>query len=671
MARPNETFHFPRTFSLIGGVAVIAILYFGRDVLLPFALAVLLSFLLAPAVDRLERWKLGRIPSVLIMVATLFAGLGTLSYIGGQQLYDLAKRLPDYKENIIHKVESVRSGGDGVISSVSGMFNDIRNGVLRRPDGAAPAEKKPQTSTTAEIPSTFDLYDSQFGKTREKPETTPPKEPTDPTVFATGPAPMPVEVVNPISIHEVASSFLGPLLSPLGTAAIVIVFVIFILLEREDLRNRLIRLVGSQQLNLTTQALDDAAFRVSRYLQMQLLINASFGLIIALGLFIIGLPNAILWGIMAALLRFVPYIGPWIAASIPLMLSLAVFDGWTKPALVLGLFVVNELISNNVIEPWLYGSSTGISTIGILVSAVFWTWLWGPVGLVMATPLTVCFTVLGKYVTQMSFLDTLLSDHQVLPAPSRFYQRLLAQDPEEAIEVAEEYLKTSTLEALYDRVILPALSLAEQDRHRGELDDTKQQFICQTIRELVDDLGARAKAAVIAAKPDGEAIEGPLATISDSPENTVLCLPARDEADEIAGIMFAQLMLVRGVTVEVMSTRALAAEMLVRVAHNPTGVVCVSALPPFAATHARYLCKRLRPKFPKLKIVVGLWTTNGAGKKAQERLTETGIDRFVTTLSEGVEQALGLHFTQNSKDRHAAEPRLESPVAAPAVAAPR
>jgi len=674
MARPNETFHFPRTFSLIGGVAVIAILYFGRDVLLPFALAVLLSFLLAPAVDRLERWKLGRIPSVLIMVATLFAGLGALSYIGGQQLYDLAKRLPDYKENIIHKVESVRSGGDGVISSVSGMFNDIRNGVLRRPEGGAAPVAPPRTPTTNEIASpddSNDLYDFQPGKLRDNTGTTTTKEPTDPTVFATGPAPMPVEVVNPISIHEVASSFLGPLLSPLGTAAIVIVFVIFILLEREDLRNRLIRLVGSQQLNLTTQALDDAAFRVSRYLQMQLLINASFGLIIALGLFFIGLPNAILWGIMAALLRFVPYIGPWIAASIPLMLSLAVFDGWTKPALVLGLFVVNELISNNVIEPWLYGSSTGISTIGILVSAVFWTWLWGPVGLVMATPLTVCFTVLGKYVSQMSFLDTLLSDHQVLPAPSRFYQRLLAQDPEEAIEVAEEYLKTSSLEALYDRVILPALSLAEQDRHRGELDDTKQQFICQTIRELVDDLGARAKAAVIAAKPDGEAIEGPLATISDSPENTVLCLPARDEADEIAGIMFAQLMLVRGVTVEVMSTRALAAEMLVRVAHNPTGVVCVSALPPFAATHARYLCKRLRPKFPKLKIVVGLWTTNGAGKKAQERLTETGIDRFVTTLSEGVEQAMGLHFTQNPKDRHAAEPRLESPVAAPAVAAPR
>jgi predicted PurR-regulated permease PerM len=682
MPRPTGQVHFSRTISLLGGVAVIAILYFGKEVLLPFALAVLLSFLLAPAVDRMERWRFGRIPSVLIMVATLFVGLGALSYVAGQQLYDLAKRLPDYKQNILAKAEVFRSSGDGVMTSMADMFNDIRNGVLQ----ASGKQPKPEQSTSKSKSESADELNAKIlGMPGDQTAAVNDAAASDAkdggSLADVSPAadPMPVEVVNPISFRDIAENILGPLLSPLGTAAIVIVFVIFILLEREDLRNRLIRLVGSQQLNLTTQALDDAAFRVSRYLQMQLLINASFGLVTAIGLFFIGLPNAILWGVFAAALRFVPYIGPWIAASIPLLLSLAVFDDWTRPALVLALFAFNELISNNVIEPWLYGASTGISTIGILVSAVFWTWLWGPVGLVMATPLTVCFTVLGKYVPQMSFLNTLLSDNQALPAHSRFYQRLLAQDPEEAIEVAEEYLKTSSLEALYDNVILPALSLAEQDRHHGELDDTKQQFICQTIRELVDDLGARAKASVLAAEeataPGVERLPKPVSQFAGN----VLCLPARDEADEIAGMMFAQLMLVRGITVEVMSTRSLAAEMLDRVAEHPAGAVCVSALPPFAATHARYLCKRLRPKFPKLKIVVGLWTTTGTARKAQERLTETGIDRFVTTLTEGIDQAvqfseaakLNTQASGENRDPEQIDDRTDDRVVKPRVATAR
>lgn len=682
MNRRQDAFHFPRTFSLIGGIAIIAILYFGKEVLLPFALAVLISFLLAPAVEWLERRRVGRIASVLIMVSVLFIGLGAMSYIAGKQLYDLATRLPDYKENILHKVEAVRSSGDGVLSSISDMFDEIRTGVLPGGDSKSKSAKSDDADkfTTADqqarnrsakgsLPPVDEIDGLPLASTSDGRSSTP-KDVVQDVAKETGavPAgePVPVEVVNPISAREIASGLLGPLLSPLGTAAIVIVFVIFILLEREDLRNRLIRLVGSQQLNVTTQALDDAAFRVSRYLRMQLLINASFGLIIALGLFFIGLPSAVLWGVLAMALRFVPYIGPWIAATVPMLISLAVFDGWTRPALVLGLFLVNELISNNVMEPWLYGSSTGISTMGILVSAVFWTWLWGPIGLVMATPLTVCFSVLGKYVPQMSFLNTLLSDDQVLPPHSRFYQRLLAQDPEEAAEVAEEYLKTSTLESLYDRVVLPALSLAEQDRHRGELDDAKQQFICQTVRELVDDFGARSKTAV-----DAEASEAEHEADSAPAMPRILCLPARDEADEIAGLMFAQLMEARGIAVDVVSTRVLAGEMLTRAAEDPNGIVCVSALPPFAATHARYLCKRLRPRFPKLKIVVGLWTTNGTAKKAQERLTETGIDRFVTTLAEGGEQAMQFVAAQPLAGRRSPENRIEPCSTVPEAAAHR
>ena len=273
----------------------------------------------------------------------------------------------------------------------------------------------------------------------------------------------------------------------------VVVFVVFMLIERENLRNRVIHLIGSRQLNIATQALDDAASRVSRYLLMQLIVNAAFGFVVAVGLFFIGLPNALVWGVLAAVLRFVPYIGPWIAATIPIVLAAAIFEGWTRPLLVLAVFVVNELISNNVVEPWLYGSSTGISTMGILVSAVFWTWLWGPIGLVMSTPLTVCLTVMGRYVRSYRFLNTLLSDEEVLPPEARFYQRLLALDPEEAADIAEEYLKENSLESLYDKVLLPALRLAEQDRHQGDLDETKERFILNAMRELVDELGTKAK----------------------------------------------------------------------------------------------------------------------------------------------------------------------------------
>jgi AI-2E family transporter len=300
--------------------------------------------------------------------------------------------------------------------------------------------------------------------------------------------------------------------------------------------------------------------------------------------------------------------------------------------LVVSLFVVNELISNNVIEPWLYGSSTGISTIGILASAVFWAWIWGPVGLVMATPLTVCLTVLGRYVPQRAFFNTMLSDQDVLPPQSRFYQRLLALDPEEAMEVAEDYLATSSLTELYDEVLLPALSLAEHDRHHGALDEEKQRFVHQSTREIVEELGER----ICKAESDNDKTldASSLPADSMSQKASILCLPARDEADEIAGLMLAQLLEQCGVSARVASTQTLRGEMIERVTAESIAIVCISALPPLAATHARFLCKRLRPSFPRLKLIVGIWQTGGLTTKTQERLTAIGIDKLVTTLRE-------------------------------------
>lgn len=626
MAPAAATPQQSRIFALLCAVTAVAGLYLAKEILLPFALAVFLSFLLAPLVSRLEKWRFPRIVAVLVTVALAFAGLGTLGSTLVQQIYELAYRLPEYETNLIHKAQAFQSGQGGVVEKVSAAIKEMGEKLASgRPGGQA------RPATTAASPS---------------------REAAD----EASPAPLPVEIVSPLSAVDIAQRVFGPIVGPLGTAAMVIVFVIFMLIEREALRNRLIHLVGSRQLNLTTQALDDAARRITRYLLMQLTVNAIFGVVIAVGLLLIGLPNALLWGILATFLRFLPFVGAWLAAAVPLALSLAVFDGWTRPLLVLGLFLLNELVSNNVLEPWLYGASTGISNIGILVSAVFWAWLWGPVGLIIATPLTVCVTVVGRYVPQLALLHTLLSDEQPLSPPDRFYQRLLALDPDEAIEVAEEYLRSHSFESLYDAVLLPALRSAEEDRHGGGLDESRLKLIHLTVRELVEDLGARERP-VVDETGDAAAPE------ADAPNEAaeILCLPARDEADEIVAVMLAQLLGARRIKAEVVSTRALASEMLEQVGRHDPRVVCVSALPPFATTHARYLCKRLRPAFPTLPIVAGLWQANGGGKKAQERLLATGIDGFATTLAEATEQIVQLWSSRRATPVQAPVGAVEAP----------
>ena len=635
MASPDATPRQSRALMFLCGVALIAALYFSRGILLPFALAVLLSFLLAPFVTRLEKWKCPRIAAVLLVVTFSFASLGILSSAIVEQLYDLANRLPEYKANLVNKAQSFRSGEDGVFKKLTDAFADMIENVSvkeihKRSEISKPGEgllpRAPIVAGSPTQSSGDKRLDDQPGVAGEKKIA----------------EPIRVEIVDRHSVNAITQSLLTQILGPLGTAAIVIIFVIFILLEHEDLRNRLIYLIGSRQLNFTTQALDDAAHRVSRYLLMQLVINAIFGAVIAVGLFLIGVPNALLWGVMAGVLRFVPFVGPWISAIVVMALSLAVFDGWTRPILVLCLFLLNELVSNNILEPWLYGASTGISPIGILVSAVFWTWLWGPVGLVMATPLTVCLMVIARYVPQMAFLNKLLSTQEVLPPQERFYQRLLALDPEEAIDVAEEYLKENSLEALYDTVLLPALSLAEEDRHLGDLDELRHRLIMDTMRELVDDLGAKAKRTMVEAQEASTDEIAPAAAVAPQDISVLCLLPARDEADEIAGMMLMQLIEAQGVKVLALSMKALADEILAQVTEQAAGIICVSAFPPFIATRTRDLCKRLRSKFPKLSVVVGLWQTSSRTKKAQERLAAAGIDKFVTTLAEATEHVAHL-----------------------------
>jgi len=369
---------------------------------------------------------------------------------------------------------------------------------------------------------------------------------------------------------------------------------------------------------------------------MQLFINITFGLSIAIGLCFIGVPSAILWGTLAAALRFIPYIGAWSAAAAPLGLSMAISTGWVAPLLTLGLFVVLELFVANVMEPWIFGKNTGVSSAAILVAAVFWTWLWGPIGLLVATPLTVCLLVIGKHVPQLSFLDTLLGNEPVFELKTRVYQRLLAGDQEEAAELVLDDLEHRPLVEVYDTVLVPALALAETHWHRGELDEGRHKLIFQSLRASIEELGERHQAMqtkeAAAETTDADGHPG-LAPLADASRLCVLCLPAHDEADEIAGMMLAQLVETRECRLHAVSVAALVSEMGDLVEQHKADVVCISATPPAAVMHARHVCKRLRARFPDVHLVVGLWNAQGDLAKAKERIGCGKATHVVSTLA--------------------------------------
>jgi hypothetical protein len=372
------------------------------------------------------------------------------------------------------------------------------------------------------------------------------------------------------------------------------------------------------------------------------MINGSVGIVVTAALWIIGMmngmsfPSPLLWGLLAALLRFIPYVGIWIAALIPLGLSLGAFPGAAVALETLAAYAAIELVASQVVEPLMFGFSAGIGTLSVLVAAAFWTWLWGPIGLVLSTPMTVCLVVMGKYVPQLEFLNILLGDEPALEPWARVYQRLLSLDQEEAGDLVEEYFKKMPLEEVYDVVLLPALSMAKWDHHRDNLDDERYAFVLQGLREIVDEMGDQRRAAP-PGDPQAAAIEGHVNLPSGSVIN-VVCLPAHDEADEIAALMFAQLLEFRGYTVTTITTDQLASEMILTVERLKADAVCVSAMPPAAVTHARYLRKRLRAKFPQIGMVAGLWTLKGDPVRFKERLAVVGNTEVALDLRQALHQ---------------------------------
>jgi predicted PurR-regulated permease PerM len=628
--------------TLIAIVVAVAALHIAKEILLPLALAILLSFLLTPLANRLERWGFGRILSVICVVGVTFVVLGLLAWVVTAQLVDLGRQLPTYRAQLVEKVRQLRPESS-LLKDVSKTIEEVQEAATEElPDDQGEqadrdddSDDKTASEASAKGPAAAEgvTVDGSEALGRPKstweslvrgfrwPDAEAPQEPVDVRVVGTPPSPL-----------EQIRDWLGPLVAPLTTAGIAIVLVIFILLSREDQRNRLLQLFGSTHLHATTEALTDVTERVSRYLRMQFLINAGYGLAVGLGLWVIGVPSAVTWGVLSFSLRFLPYIGPWLSAVMPLLVSVASSEGWTQPIIVIAWFTTLELIVNNVAEPLLYGRSTGVSGVGVIVAAVFWTWVWGAVGLMLAMPLTVCIVVMARYIPGLHFLTVLLGDQPAMSLEERVYQRLLAGDIEESRELCAEFLEEASLVDLYDRVLIPALALAEQDRHGGLLHEDQQEVVQETAEELFDELSAAGDSERL---PDDEAA----APIDHGVERTparVLCIPLRDKADEISGRMLEHLLELEGFEVDMAASEALTGELVASIESLKVDVVVISILPPLPPRNSRLLCRRLRDRYPQLPIIVGYWCGD-CGHALQRRLcAEDG--ETATTLAEAIDR---------------------------------
>jgi predicted PurR-regulated permease PerM len=534
--------------SLIALAAVTAALYFAKAVLIPLALAILFSFLLAPAVRRFERW-MPRIVATLLLAVLVFSLLGAVAVIAGKQAVSLAAKLPEYRENITGKIRAVREPQEGELGRAADAIKDLQ-------EEAAP----------------------------ERP-------------------PLAVKE-TPGSAFEAIIEFIAPFVEPVGTALAVIVFTILMLLNRENMVERLIALIGPGRIHLMTRALNEASYRVSRYLYMQLIVNTMFGVPFGIALYFIGVPNAMLWGMLGVLLRFIPYAGVWVAVAMPALLAFAISDSWSMVAWTIGVFLTLELLLVNAVEPYLYGRSAGLTPIAIIAAAVFWTWLWGPIGLLLATPLTVCVTVIGRYVPEFGYLNVLLGVEPVLSPDERFYQRLVALELDEATEIAEKHVAAHGLIAALDEVLVPALGLAGVDRRKGTLEPARERYIFEAMRGIVEELPA----------PDGKS----------APAGVECCIvPAHDEADRVAAQILALAAPARIVDLD---------------SRDACATIIVSAVAPQAASHAATAARRLHSRFPEARIVVALWAAEGDLARPRERLGHLGVDAVVSRVADAIKE---------------------------------
>jgi predicted PurR-regulated permease PerM len=620
--KPPPTPSLTSLVSIVTGVTTVAGLYLAREVLVPITLAILLSFVLAALVELLRRIWLPRALSVLAAVLLGLAVLGTVGGVIGIQVAQLASDVPQYASTVETKVSTLQAMTLGRISTLA---NRLGRQMQHEP----------------QVPAATSSSDAAVSGQQQ---------------------PIPVTVQQPSADPLViAKSVLAPILSPLESTLIIFIVAVFILMQKEDLRDRMIRLFGSGDLQRTTVAMDETARRLSRYFLSQLAINTIFGVVIGIGLALIGVPSPVLWGILAAILRFVPYVGPLIGAALPAALAAAISPHWSLVAWTLGLFAVTEGVTGQVVEPLVYGHSTGLSPLAVVVAAIFWSWIWGPIGLVLSTPLTLCLVVLGRYIERLEFLDILLGDRPALTPVENFYQRMLADDPDEALEQAELLLKDRSLTTYYDEVALKGLQLAANDAQRGVLEDAKLEQIKRNVRSLIDDLdhhddgdppqSDKAEADPIASTAEKSVArtEAPAASAPPTEQREeqrrgktpVLCLAGKGPLDEATSSILAQLLAKHGLGSRVSPYQAASREGVADLNVQGVAMICISYLEISgnpAALH--YLMRRLRQRKPGVPILVGLWPSEDAAFKDKRIQAVIGADYYTTSLRETIETCI-------------------------------
>jgi predicted PurR-regulated permease PerM len=574
---------------IVGGM------YFGEPILMPAALAVLLAFALAPLVARLRVIGLGRVPSVMVTVLLAFVVIGALGSYILTEIGQLAHALPSYESNIAHKINSLRNAAEG--NSLYGTAS----AVLQRLDNDLTTQGKPAPNTAA------------------------------------APKPVVVELTSQQSTPlHIVESIAGPLLEPLATIGIVIIFVIFILLQKEDLRDRFIRLAGSADLRRTTVALDDGATRLSRYLLMQTAINTCFGILVGTGLWLIGIPNAGLWGLIGTMFRFVPYVGVPVAAFIPVSLAFAIDPQWWKMLETMALYLAIEPVLGQAIEPVVYGRSIGLSATAVVVAATFWTWVWGPVGLLLSTPLTMCLVVIGRHVDQLRFLDVLLGDRPPLALEEGLYLRMLGGDPDEAAHQAEQFLVQNSLSAYYDEVMIKALVMAQADAKHGTLDRDRRHIIRMAVEGLIQNLSERGDDT----KPTGPHGHDDGQQNDEWNDDAVLCVAGPGPLDEVAALLLADLLSRHAIGTRIISHADALPVNIERLDKTGVRLIAVCYLEPANFTNARYLVRRLNRHFPQSKLLLNFWGFGTDDTRYLDAIEATGCELIATTLREAVERVL-------------------------------
>lgn len=551
-------------------------LYFAQTIVIPLTLAALLTFLLSPLVTWLERW-LGRVLAVLFAVIILFSTIGVIGYVFTRQLVQFGSKLPDYKENVQQKMQAFHFPEGGALNRIWEKVGNWKDELFG--ESSTPFESSPLAMKLVDLSSNF--------------------------------------------IHF-AESFFGSFFNIIGTTGIVLLLVIFMLLNREDIRGRIIKLLGQDRISSTTKAMYDASERVSSYLFRQFVVNVIFGITVALGLYLIGIPNAILWGGLATLLRFIPYIGSWIAAIIPIVVSFIITATWIVPLLTIAFFIILELTTAYVIEPWYFGIGTGVSPFALVMAAIFWTWLWGPIGLLLSTPLTVCLVVIGQHVPTLSFLRVLLSQEQALAPFEECYHRLLSFDSTEAMTTVESYLKEHSLTSLYDDVLVPVIVQAETDYRQGSIEIEKRESVYQNIHEILDDLG-----------------ESELKGVNGDQQKSiakakVLCIPSKTMRDELGTIMLAQLFIHESSQAHFIPSKISLNEIVSLVESKGFNAICITNVAPFSLSHVSYLCSKLHQQLPQLTIVVGLLGNQEIAPEMLEKLSSSGAKAPAYSLKEAI-----------------------------------